>query len=60
MDFLSPRQAAKWSMSKSQLDTLRGHPGLRNGLQLYRGQVTHAGLAEDLGLPYASGESLLA
>ena len=40
--------------------TLRDHPGLRNGLQLYRGQVTHAGLAEDLGLPYASAESLLA
>ena len=40
--------------------TLRDHPGLRNGLQLYRGQVTHAGLAEDLGLSYTSAESLLA
>ena len=40
--------------------TLRDHPGLRSGLQLYRGQVTHAGLAEDLGLPYARAESLLA
>ena len=40
--------------------TLRDHPGLRNGLQLYRGRVTHPGLAEDLGLPYASAESLLA
>lgn len=40
--------------------TLREHPGLRSGLQLYRGHVTHAGLAEDLSLPYASAESLLA
>jgi len=40
--------------------TLREHPGLRSGLQLYRGQVTHSGLAEDLSLPYASAESLLA
>lgn len=32
--------------------TLRDHPGLRSGLQLFRGQVTHPGLAEDLGLPY--------
>lgn len=39
--------------------TLREHPGLRNGLQIYRGQVTHPGLAEDLSLPYASAESLL-
>ncbi|MBI5751118.1 MAG: alanine dehydrogenase [Hydrogenophilales bacterium] len=39
--------------------TLREHPGLRGGLQLYRGQVTHAGLAEDLNLPYVSAESLL-
>ena len=40
--------------------TLREHTGLRSGLQLYRGQVTHPGLAEDLNLPYASAESLLA
>jgi len=40
--------------------TLRNHPGLRSGLQLYRGQLTHSGLAEDLGLPYISAESLLA
>ncbi|MDP1682923.1 MAG: alanine dehydrogenase [Burkholderiales bacterium] len=40
--------------------TLRNHPGLRSGLQLYRGQLTHSGLAEDLGLPYASAESLIA
>ena len=39
---------------------LREHAGLRDGLQLYRGHVTHAGLAQDLGLPYVSAESLLA
>jgi len=38
---------------------LRDQPGLRQGLQLYRGQVTHAGLAEDLGLAYTAPESLL-
>ena len=47
-------------LAQDPLMTLRDHPGLRNGLQLYRGQVTHAGLAEDLGLPYTSAESLLA
>ncbi|MBT9612445.1 MAG: alanine dehydrogenase [Burkholderiales bacterium] len=40
--------------------TLRDHPGLRSGLQLLRGQVTHTGLAEDLNLPYVRAESLLA
>lgn len=39
--------------------TLREHPGLRGGLQLFRGQVTHPGLAEDLSLPCVSAESLL-
>jgi len=38
---------------------LRDHAGLRQGLQLYRGQVTHAGLAEDLGLAYSVPETLL-
>jgi len=39
---------------------LQAQTGLRNGLQLYRGHVTHAGLAEDLALPYASADSLFA
>ena len=38
---------------------LRDNPGLRQGLQLHRGQVTHAGLAADLGLPYIASEALL-
>jgi alanine dehydrogenase len=38
---------------------LRAHPGLRNGLQLYRGQVTHPGLAEDLGLPFTAADTVL-
>ena len=38
---------------------LRDLPGLRQGLQLYRGHVTHAGLAEDLGLPFTAAEALL-
>ena len=39
---------------------LRDHSGLRQGLQLYRGHVTHLGVAEDLGLPYHAPETLLA
>ncbi len=38
---------------------LRENAGLRLGLQLYRGQVTHAGLAEDLGLACTAPETLL-
>ena len=38
---------------------LRDHSGLRQGLQLHCGQVTHAGLAEDLGLAYCAPETLL-
>jgi alanine dehydrogenase len=34
-------------------------PGLRSGLNICAGKVTHAHLAEDLGLPYAAAESLL-
>lgn len=38
---------------------LRDHPGLRAGLQLHRGQVTHPGLAEDLGMPYTAADTFL-
>jgi alanine dehydrogenase len=33
--------------------------GLRSGLNIYAGKVTHAHLAEDLGLTYVAAESLL-
>lgn len=32
---------------------LENDPGLRDGLQIHRGKVTHAGLAQDVGRPYA-------
>ena len=38
---------------------LRDHSGLRNGIQLYRGQVTHPGLAEDLGLSFTAADTVL-
>ncbi|MBL8481226.1 MAG: alanine dehydrogenase, partial [Rhodocyclaceae bacterium] len=31
---------------------LRADPGLADGLQIHAGQITHAGLAEDLGRPW--------
>lgn len=33
--------------------------GLRSGLNIYAGKVTHAHLAEDLGLPYVAAEDML-
>ena len=33
-------------------DALARDAGLRSGLQVYSGQVTHAGLAEDVHLPF--------
>ena len=47
------------SLASDPQAALRDQPGLRQGLQLYRGQVTHAGMAEDLGLPYTAPETLL-
>jgi alanine dehydrogenase len=38
---------------------LRNNPALRSGLNLYRGKVTHAAVAEDLGYPYFAPELLL-
>jgi alanine dehydrogenase len=46
-------------LAREPLAALRDHSGLRNGLQLYRGQVTHPGLAEDLGLPFSSANMVL-
>jgi alanine dehydrogenase len=47
-------------LAREPLAALRDHSGLRNGLQLYRGQVTHPGLAEDLGLSYFDPATVLA
>ncbi|HZP88212.1 MAG TPA: alanine dehydrogenase [Burkholderiales bacterium] len=38
---------------------LRDDPGLRNGLQICAGYVTHAGLAQDTGRPYVPAEEAL-
>ncbi len=46
-------------LASNPRSALRDDPGLRQGLQLYQGQVTHAGLAEDLDLPYTASEALL-
>ncbi len=48
------------ALARGPRDALRADAGLRAGLQLARGHVTHAGLAEDLGLPYTSAETALA
>lgn len=41
-------------LARDPAAALRDHPGLRAGLQLYQGQITHAGLAQDLNLPFNS------
>lgn len=46
-------------LASDPLRALRDQAGLRQGLQLYRGHVTHAGLAEDLSLPFTAAETLL-
>ena len=46
-------------LARDPLAALRTHPGLRDGLQLYRGHVTHPGLAEDIGLPYFDPATVL-
>jgi alanine dehydrogenase len=38
---------------------LKADAGLRNGLNLHLGQVTHAGLAADLGYPWIAAETIL-
>ena len=35
------------------LEALSKDAGLRAGLNVHRGQVTHSGVAESFGLPYA-------
>lgn len=46
-------------LAADPLAALRSRPDLRAGLQLYRGQVTHRAVAEDLGFPYVAGETVL-
>lgn len=41
------------------IEALRNDAGLRNGLQVFRGALTYRDLAEDLGKPWASAETLL-
>ena len=38
---------------------LAGEPGLTEGLQVHQGRLTHAGLAQDLGMPYVRAEAAL-
>ena len=44
---------------KGWRQALQADAGLRMGLNLHQGQVTHAGLAADLGLPWTAAESVL-
>ena len=46
-------------LAQDPLTALRDHPDLRAGLQLYRGQVTHRAVAEDLGFSYSRAEAAL-
>jgi alanine dehydrogenase len=41
-------------------EALKLEPGLRAGLQVYAGQLTHRGLAEDLGRPWTPYEAIAA
>lgn len=41
------------------IEALRGDAGLRNGLQAFRGALTYRDLADDLGKPWVSAETLL-
>ncbi|MDD5330766.1 MAG: alanine dehydrogenase [Sulfuricella sp.] len=44
---------------KGWKDAMKADQGLRNGLNLHLGQVTHAGLAADLGYPWVAAETVL-
>jgi alanine dehydrogenase len=47
------------SLARDPLTALATRADLRAGLQLFRGQVTHPAVAEDLGLPYVAPEQVL-
>lgn len=38
--------------ARGLIDALANNPGLAQGLQIHKGQITHAGLAADLGYPF--------
>jgi alanine dehydrogenase len=40
-------------------EALAGNAGLRGGLNVHRGKVTHAGVAQDLGLPYTPADQVI-
>lgn len=40
-------------------EAMKRDRGLMQGLQIHRGQVTHPGVAEDLGLPYVPAEEII-
>lgn len=44
---------------KGLLQSMQRHPELRPGVNTYQGHVTHAAVAEGLGMPYTSLDSLL-
>ena len=44
---------------KGVTQALIGHPGLRDGLNVYLGMVTHPAVAQDLGYPYTDIKDLL-
>ena len=48
------------TLAQDPLAALRERPDLRAGLQLYRGQVTHRAVAEDLGFAFTPAEAALA
>ena len=47
------------TLAQGPLAALRQRAALRAGLQLYRGQVTHRGVAEDLGFAFTPAESAI-
>jgi alanine dehydrogenase len=46
-------------LAKGWREALKADSGLRKGLNLYQGQITHAGLASDLGYSGISPEAAL-
>lgn len=44
---------------KGVYQALRDDPHLRNGLNVYKGMITHEGVAKDLGLPYTPASEVL-
>lgn len=45
--------------NKGWLEALKQNPGLRNGLNVYLGQVTNQAVAEDLGYAYVSPDKVI-